>query len=152
MVTIKKLGSWLKANWQFLALIFILVPICGIAADVVPVPQPVEGSFTDWLQHAITLFKDWKTLGIWAGIAAVVKLVVDATNTQFLGGLFDKLGPAGKALLIAVAGCLVAGTTVLASGGSVVEAVGAALASSGGAVALNELIKLIKEAIGLKEA
>ena len=130
-------------------LVLFLAPLLVMAADVVPLPME-DGSLLEWIL-AVLAFAKGAASGMtgWAIIAGILKLVVDATKTQILGGFFDKLGSVGKLLVVTGASAVLVGVSALASGASFWEALAAVVASSSGAVFLNEIIKAIKKMLGL---
>lgn len=136
------------AHYLMLVLMLVL-PLAVMAADVVPMPTE-DGSLLEWILAVLAFAKGAASgMGGWAIVAGLLKLVVDATKTQLLGGFFDKLGSVGKLLVVTGASALLVGVSALASGASFWEALAAVVASSSGAVFLNEIIKAIKNALGL---
>lgn len=124
-------------NKFLLVLAVLLMPVFAFADGEATVP------IGDFLMQLFNLVKDWKTLGTIGLVSAVLVLVVQATKTQYLGGLFDKLGPVGKRLLVLGISAVLVGLPVFVAGGSFVSGIAAILGSSAGAVFLNELLKAI---------
>lgn len=101
----------------------------------------------DWLKDALQLGLTWKSLGTWGALGALLMLVVNATKTEVLSSLFDKLGSVGKRLLVLLLSAVVGGLPVLAAGGSVVDFLGAMFGGAAGAMLLHELVSAILEAL-----
>ncbi len=99
---------------------------------VIP-PAPTTGSV---FIAAIEIIKSWGTLGVFAGIAAALKLLVDATKAI---GLFDKIPQAYQSLFVLGVGTLTVGLTALAAGATLPMAIGASISSSAAAMLFHEL-------------
>lgn len=143
----KNLKAFGKVFLSFLPLILIFAVLAPIAFGDDATTQPIP--LLDWLKSALSLGASWGKVALWSFIAAAVKLLVDATKTDFLGNLFHKLGDTGQVLLINVLSVLTVGTTALATGVAPLDALMAAVGSAGGAMLLHEAWTAIATALGL---
>jgi hypothetical protein len=128
----------LKTLFPTFLFTFVVFAICRtVYADDVVTPFP------DWLSQVFQLGRDWKSLGTLGAIAVAVKLLVDATKTDLLGGFFKKL-PGGAQILVVMGLATVSvGLTVLIKGGSWVDVLSAVIQSSSAAVFLHEVLKQV---------
>jgi hypothetical protein len=133
----KKSHLWLGA------LVFSVLSFFAFAEPMPPLTGTTEISFVDFIRQLFELANGWKTLTAWACATAVLKVLVDATKTQFLGSLFDKLGPVGKRLLPLVFSALMVGTTAAAAGAALPNALIAIVTSGAGSMLLYELLSAI---------
>lgn len=85
---------------------------------------------------ALEIVKNWKTLGIFGGIAAALKLLIDAFKAF---KIFDKIPAAFQSPFVLLVSVVTVGLGSAAGGASGPEAVGAAVASAGMAMLLHEL-------------
>ncbi len=118
---------------------FILVMVATMAAfaqAVLPVPTPTPATLSDALIGVLGLVKSWGTVGMYAGIATALKLLVDIVKAT---GLFDKIPAKWQALSVLLVGTLTVGLTTLAAGGTVPQAVSASFGSSAGAILIHEI-------------
>jgi hypothetical protein len=97
----------------------------------------------DWLGQALALGKSWKSVGVWAVLAGVVNLLVNASKTELLGNLFHKLSDNAQVLLILGLSTAAAGLTVLAKGGTLADAAVASLQSAAGAMFFQEFFNRV---------
>jgi hypothetical protein len=107
----------------------------AVAATVVPIQ--------DWLGQALALGKDWKAMGVWAVLAGLVNLLINASKTELIGGLFHKLSDNAQVLLILGLSTVLAGVTVLAKGGTLADAAIATLQSAAGAMFFQEFFNRV---------
>lgn len=118
----------------FLILLNIML-LLSLSAFAQVANTPPNPTASDVLLGLLGLVKSWGTLGIYAGIAAALKLLVDATKAF---GIFDKIPAAFQSSFVILIGVLTVGLTTLAAGGTVSMALAAALGSSGAAMLLHE--------------
>lgn len=112
---------------------FAQVPVAPTVTHLTTMPNPTVG---DVLVGIFSLVKSWGSLGLYAGIATALKLIVDGTKAL---GIFDKIPAQLQALFVMLIGFVTVGLTTLASGGSFLAALSAALGSSAGAMLLHEV-------------
>lgn len=107
-----------------------------IAASPAPSPVPIPTQM-DVITQALELFKNWASLGIWAGMAAALTLLINALKAF---GLFSKLIPEKlQAVVVALIGVLTVGLGSFAVSKSIPMALGAAFSSAGFAVLIHEI-------------
>ena len=122
-----------------------LIPSIAIVAGITLIPAVFASDgtlpLTDWLASIFSA--NWKGLSAWGVVGLVIKLLVDATKTELLGGLFKKLPDAAQVLLILGLSTLSVGVGVLATGGSWGQGVSAIVQSSAAAMFINEVLKRV---------
>lgn len=93
-------------------------------------------SMSDVILQLLSLAQGWKSVGVYAGIAAALKLLIDGSKAL---GLFDKIPAMWQALAVVIVGFATVGLTAMASGADAGHALVAALGSSAGAMLLHEI-------------
>jgi hypothetical protein len=132
---LKRFHAPLLLSLAMTFLLFTMYQALGVA-----LADEANPSLPEWIASAVILVKDWKTLGIFAGLAAGVKLLVDGTKVL---GLFHKLSDIGQMLVIGAVATLSVGLMAKAQGASWIAAGVAAFQSASGAMLLNELVSAI---------
>lgn len=136
---LKKFGFLI---WVFM-LAIVMVGLSVLAQT--PAPTPIAGppvvpspGVGDVLLSFLGIIKSWGSLGIYGGIAAILKLLIDGLKAL---GIFDKIPQALQGLFVMLVGVLTVGLATLAAGGTVAQALSAALASSAGSMFLHEILQ-----------
>lgn len=93
-------------------------------------------SLADVILQLLSLAQGWKSVGVYAGIAAALKLLIDGSKAL---GLFDKIPAMWQALSVVLVGFLTVGLGAMAAGSDSGHALVAALGSSAGAMLLHEV-------------
>lgn len=114
--------------------LFLVVGFSALAQVPTPTPSPAPSS-GEVILGFLALVKSWGSMGIYAGIAAALKLLIDGIKAF---GLWDKIPAQWQSSVVIGIGILTVGLTTLAAGGSVQMALAAALGSSGAAMLLHE--------------
>lgn len=116
-------------------IIFLFLSVIGLSALAqVPAPTPAptpSGVILDLLG----LVKSWGSMGIYAAIAAALKLLVDSLKAF---GLWEKIPAVLQSTVVVLFGLLTVGLTTLAAGGTAQMALAAAVGSSGVAMLFHE--------------
>ncbi len=116
--------------------IFLVVGLSALAQVPTPTPSPSPAPSTgEVILGLLALVKSWGSMGIYAGIAAALKLLIDAVKAF---GFWDKIPAAWQSSAVILAGILTVGLTTLAAGGTVQMALAASIGSSGVAMLLHE--------------
>lgn len=131
----------------FCALVVMTISYAAIAQ--VPAPSPAAPSVAETLLSVLALIKSWNALGIYAGIAAALKLLIDAVKSF---GFFDKIPAVLQGLFVVLVGAITVGLTAAAAGATLPQAIGAVVGSSAGAMLFNEIGKDIMDFIKSKFA
>lgn len=114
------------------------------AVTASPVPTGVATlAFSDWITEIFSLTKTWGTLGNYGAILAVLKILMDATKTDFLGNLYDKLTVGSQIAVMAGLSAATVGVGILATGGNLAAAAVAVIQSSAGAMIVHWIVGLI---------
>lgn len=121
-------------KFNIFAIAFLAVGLFSIAAFA----QAASQSWSDIIAQLLSLVQSWKQVGIYAGIAALLKLVIDGLK---VGGVWAKVSEKWQALAVAGVAALSVGLGSMAMGASVAQAVGAIFASAAGAMFVHELLK-----------
>lgn len=105
------------------------------AISPTPIPTPSLGAV---LLGIFDLVKSWKDLGMYAGISAALKLLIDGIKAA---GIWDKIPSKLQGLAVLLVSTLTVGLAVMASGGTLLSALSSSLGSGAGSMLLFEIWK-----------
>lgn len=137
------MNRFFRSFQSFLVLAVLCVPALLLADDASGSDLPL----LDFLRQLFDLGSSAGKVTGWAFAALVVKLLVDSLKTEFLKGLWEKLGPVGHRLAVLVLSALTVGVGAMATGANLLDALVATAQSAAGAMLLHELYTAVRDLI-----